>query len=143
MSEISSRLKQALVLQEPPTLKDHHGGCVERNSQRTWSTESSYSLSDLDESLPPTEDDEDEDEAPATTAQEQKNVKTESSKSASSCKVRFGQVNVRLFQIIPGVHPDCLKGPPVSFLGSCIVCHVTIRLLYPPIAFRTSTLDHD
>lgn len=123
MSEISSRLEQAHVLQEPPTLKDHHGGCVERNSERTWSTESSYSLSDLDESLPPTEDD--EDEAPATTAQEQQNINTESSKSASSCKIRFGQVNVRLFQIIPGVHPDCVKGPPVSFVGSCIVCRVT------------------
>ena len=109
MSEITSRLAQALVLEDAPTTwKDHHGG-AERNSERTWATESSYSLSDLDESIPPTEDE----EAVDATTEEQQSA----DEVKSSSKIRWGQVNVRLFQIMPGHHPDCLKGPPVRTIG--------------------------
>ena len=90
----STRLPNpALVLESP--LKDNGAP----TSDRTWSIDSSDSLSDLEESFPALRDDSTQEEV-----------------VEASPKVRWGQVNIRLFPIIPGNHPDCIRGPPVSFI---------------------------
>lgn len=64
-----------------------------RTSDRSLSSASSQSLFDL------------VDNSPASTA---------SKRPAATRSVHWGTVKQRVFSLIPGDHPDCLSGPPLS-----------------------------
>jgi len=107
-------LEHALVELKPSLARDGTPW-LQPISDSTLSTTSSRSqLSDIDDYPCSMED---EYSNPATNTSTEMDLKDEESTSGPArkpSKVRWGSVDVRVFPIIPGDHPDCDRGPPLT-----------------------------